>query len=83
MVERANHLAVLDPAVSERAVGVGTSSDEGVEAPAVVENRDPKPVDFDRRPSPLADVAHLADRSESRQDPRSLSNRPMPTMMKW
>jgi hypothetical protein len=49
-VERADDLAVLDPALAERSPSVRTTVGQGDDAAAVTENRHPEPGDVDRSP---------------------------------
>jgi hypothetical protein len=55
-MERADGIAVVDPAESHGAIGVGAASQERVELPTVVEDRDPQSVDFDGLGTPFGNV---------------------------
>ena len=63
-VERADGLPLLDPAPPQRAAGVRAAAEQGVDLPAVVEERQGHPRHEDRVPLPLGHVLNLADRDE-------------------
>jgi hypothetical protein len=65
-VERADDLPLLDPAQAERAVGMRAPAEECMISPAVVEDRDPQAVDFDRSAASLDHLIGPADGDEQR-----------------
>ena len=67
VMQGTDDLAVLNPADPERAVGMWTAAEQGVNLAAVVEDGDPQVLHLNRQTAPLDDVGYPADRAKRSQ----------------